>query len=64
MVPWLVLLLARRPRDTAGYERRVRRLAPLVRLVLSQLVGWDYDGSPAARGCLVSQLLMAGVLPR
>lgn len=48
----------------AEYERRNRRLAPLVRLVLSRLVGWGYDGSPAARERLVSQLPMVGFRPR
>ena len=34
----------------AGYERRNRYAAPLVRLVLSRLVGWRYDGS-GRRAC-------------
>jgi deazaflavin-dependent oxidoreductase (nitroreductase family) len=40
----------------AGYERRNRLLAPVVRRVLSWLVGWRYDGSAAARDRLVEQL--------
>ena len=40
----------------AGYERRNRLLAPVVRRVLSWLVGWQYDGSAAARDRLVEQL--------
>jgi deazaflavin-dependent oxidoreductase (nitroreductase family) len=40
----------------AGYERRNRLAAPLVRLVLSRLVGWRYDGSDAARRRLVRAL--------
>lgn len=37
------------------YERRNRLLASIVRAVLSRLVGWHYDGSPAARERLVSE---------
>ncbi|MGI8493456.1 MAG: hypothetical protein ACR2NJ_12025 [Acidimicrobiales bacterium] len=37
----------------ADYERRNRVAAPLVRWVLSRLVGWHYDGSDAARHRLV-----------
>lgn len=37
------------------YERRNRLLAPIVRAVLGRLVGWRYDGSPAARERLVSE---------
>jgi deazaflavin-dependent oxidoreductase (nitroreductase family) len=37
----------------ADYERRNWVLAPLVRAVLSRLVGWRYDGSVAARERLV-----------
>lgn len=47
----------------AAYERRNRWLAPVVRRVLSRLVGWDYDGSTAARGRLVSELPMVGFRP-
>ena len=38
------------------YERRNRLLAPVVRRVLSWLVGWRYDGSAAARDRLVKEL--------
>jgi deazaflavin-dependent oxidoreductase (nitroreductase family) len=38
-----------------GYERRNRLLGPIVRAVLSRLVGWRYDGSPPARERLVSE---------
>jgi deazaflavin-dependent oxidoreductase (nitroreductase family) len=38
-----------------GYEQRNRLLAPIVRAVLSRLVGWHYDGSPLARERLVSE---------
>ncbi|MDN5796229.1 MAG: nitroreductase family deazaflavin-dependent oxidoreductase [Intrasporangium sp.] len=47
----------------ADYERRNRLLAPVVRPVLSQLVGWDYDGSTPARRRLVDQLPMVAFRP-
>ena len=37
------------------YERRNRLAAPIVRAVLSRLVGWRYDGSPSARERLVGE---------
>ena len=40
----------------AGYERRNRLVAPVVRRVLGWLVGWEYDGSAAARARLVQEL--------
>jgi hypothetical protein len=40
----------------ADYERRNRLVAPVVRRVLSWLVGWRYDGSAAARDRLVKEL--------
>ena len=40
----------------ADYERRHRLAAPVVRRVLGWLVGWEYDGSAAARGRLVQEL--------
>ena len=40
----------------ASYERRNRWVLPVVRRVLSWLVGWKYDGSDPARRRLVSQL--------
>jgi hypothetical protein len=48
----------------ADYERRNRWATPLVRLVLSRLVGWRYDGSPRARARLVSELPMVGFRPQ
>ncbi|MGA8047565.1 MAG: hypothetical protein WCA30_14995 [Dermatophilaceae bacterium] len=33
----------------ADYERRNRLAAPLIRFVLSRLLGWRYDGSTQAR---------------
>ena len=40
----------------ADYERRHRLVAPVVRRVLGWLVGWEYDGSAAARSRLVQEL--------
>jgi hypothetical protein len=39
----------------AGYERRNRLFVFVVRLTLSRLVGWRYDGSAAARERLVEE---------
>lgn len=47
----------------ADYERRNRWLAPLVRRVLSWLVGWPYDGSDAARRRLARELPVVGFRP-
>jgi hypothetical protein len=47
----------------ADYERRNRWLAPVVRWVLSRLVGWRYDGSAPARLRLVSELPVVGFRP-
>jgi deazaflavin-dependent oxidoreductase (nitroreductase family) len=47
----------------AGYERRHRWLAPLVCAALSRLVGWRYDGSPAARRRLVRELPVVAFRP-
>lgn len=40
----------------ADYEHRNRLVKPLLRLLLSKLLGWRYDGTTAARECLVRQL--------
>jgi hypothetical protein len=40
----------------ADYEHRNRVITPVLRIVLSRLVGWRYDGSDAARKRLVQQL--------
>ena len=48
----------------AAYERRNRFVAPLIRAVLSRLVGWRYDGSESARRALVHELPMIGLRPR
>ena len=47
----------------AGYERRNRWVAPVVRAVLSRLVGWHYDGSESARRRLVGELPMVAFRP-
>lgn len=47
----------------AGYERRNRLAAPVVRRVLSWLVGWRYDGSSEARRRLVEQLPLVAFGP-
>jgi deazaflavin-dependent oxidoreductase (nitroreductase family) len=47
----------------AGYERRNRLLAPVVRTVLSRLVGWPYDGSEAARRRLVAERPLVALWP-
>lgn len=47
----------------ADYERRTRWLAPVIRRVLSWLVGWRYDGSEGARLRLVIQLPVVGFRP-
>lgn len=48
----------------AGYELRNRAIAPLLRRVLSWLVGWRYDGTPDARRRLVSELPVVAFRPR
>jgi deazaflavin-dependent oxidoreductase (nitroreductase family) len=45
----------------AGYERRNRLLAPVVRSILSRLSGLDYDGSERARRELVGRLPLLGL---
>jgi len=47
----------------AAYEREHRRIAPVVRMVVSRLVGWRYDGTPAARRRVVEQLALVGFRP-
>jgi deazaflavin-dependent oxidoreductase (nitroreductase family) len=48
----------------AAYERRNRLIAPIVRAVLGRLLGWRYDGTPAARRRAVEQLALVGFRPR
>ena len=43
-------------RVVAGYEHRNRLITRVIRLVLSRLLGWNYDGSQSARRRLVKQL--------
>jgi len=47
----------------AGYERRNRWVTPVVRAVLSRLVGWHYDGSETARRRLAGELPMVAFRP-
>jgi deazaflavin-dependent oxidoreductase (nitroreductase family) len=47
----------------AGYERRNRIVAPVVRLVLGRLVGWHYDSTDEARHRLVRELPVVGLAP-
>jgi deazaflavin-dependent oxidoreductase (nitroreductase family) len=47
----------------AAYERRNRWVTPVVRYVLSRLVGWRYDGSADARLKLVTELPVLGLRP-
>ena len=43
-------------RVITGYEQRNWLIAPIIRLVLSHLLGWRYDGSLGDRRRLISQL--------
>lgn len=43
-------------RVVAGYEHRNRFMGPILRWVLSRLLGWDYRGLDADRRKLVTQL--------
>lgn len=45
----------------ADYERRNRWVAPLVRRVLTWVVGWRYDSSEAARRRLVRERPLVGL---
>ena len=47
----------------AEYERRNRLIAPIIRGVLSRLIGRRYDGSDTARRQLVIQLPVIGLRP-
>lgn len=46
------------------YERCNRFAAPIIRAVLSRLLGWRYDGSDDARRRLVAQLPLVAFRPR
>lgn len=48
----------------ARYERHNRWITPIIRRVLSRLVGWHYDGSDAARRRVVAQLPLVAFRPR
>jgi deazaflavin-dependent oxidoreductase (nitroreductase family) len=47
----------------ADYERRNRFGAPVIRAVLSRLLGWRYDGTAAARRRAVEQLSLVAFRP-
>jgi anti-anti-sigma factor len=47
----------------AAYERRNRLAAPIVRVVLSRLLGWPYDGAAEARARLTRQLPFVAFRP-
>ena len=47
----------------ADYERRNRLIAPIIRAVLSRLLGWRYDGTSAARRRAVEQLSLVAFRP-
>ena len=47
----------------AAYERRNRLIGPLLRAVLSRLLGWRYDGTPTARRRAVEQLSLVAFRP-
>lgn len=51
-------------RVIAQYERRNRLIAPIIRSVLSRLLGWRYDGSEGARRRLAAQLPLIAFRPR
>lgn len=46
-----------------GYERRNRWMLPVIRAVLSRLLGWRYDGSAQARRRLAEQLPFVAFRP-
>ena len=48
----------------ADYERSNHWIFPLIRFLLSRLVGWRYDGSQEARERLVRQLPVVAFRPR
>ena len=46
-----------------AYERRHRALGPVLRRVLSRLLGWPYDGSVEARRRMAGQLPLVALRP-
>ncbi len=59
-----ILPLDEAERAFAGYEGNNRFMAPIVRAVLSRLVGWQYDGTPEARRRMVEQIPLVGFRER
>jgi deazaflavin-dependent oxidoreductase (nitroreductase family) len=51
-------------RVIAGYEQRNRLMAPIIRAVLSRLLGWRYVGSELDRRWLVAHLPLIAFRPR
>ncbi len=51
-------------RVLSGYERRNRFILPIVKSVLSRLVGWKYTGSEDERRKLVQSLPLIAFRPR
>jgi deazaflavin-dependent oxidoreductase (nitroreductase family) len=51
-------------RAFADYERQNRFMAPIVRSVLSRLLGWRYDGTREARRRMAAQLPLVAFRPR
>ena len=45
------------------YEQRNRRFMPIIRWVLSRLLGWQYDGSECARRRAVAELPLVSFRP-
>jgi deazaflavin-dependent oxidoreductase (nitroreductase family) len=50
-------------RVITGYERRNWFIAPIIRAVLTRLLGWQYDGSEGARRRLAAQLPLIAFRP-
>ena len=51
-------------RVLAGYERRNRFAMPIIRAVLSRLLGWPYDGSDEHRRRVAAQLPFVAFRPQ
>lgn len=51
-------------RVIAGYEQRNRLIAPIIRAVLSRLLGWRYVGSETDRRWLAAHLPLIAFRPR
>ncbi|OHV06641.1 nitroreductase family deazaflavin-dependent oxidoreductase [Mycobacterium talmoniae] len=48
----------------AAYERRNRLLVPLIRRILSRVLGWRYDGSLEARRKLLAEMPIIAFKPK